>query len=133
MSAVVGQDILIECQASGDPHPDIIWKKDDGDIDVTKVRIVHGKGLRIENARPSDAGTYVCTAKNIVGSVTSSAVLKVLEPPVISVRPPLSLSKQTSQPVQVRMHHLIYPIHIENGCQSTWIINGLQIKFSFIF
>ena len=101
MSAVVGQDVLIECQASGDPHPDIVWTKDEGDIDIGKVRIVHGKGLRIENVRPSDEGTYICTAKNVVGSVTSSAVLKVLEPPVISVRPPVSLHRQAGQPVQL--------------------------------
>ena len=100
-SAVVGQDVLIECQASGDPHPDIVWTKDEGDIDIGKVRIVHGKGLRIENVRPSDEGTYVCTAKNVVGSVSSSAVLKVLEPPVISVRPPVNLHRQAGQSVQL--------------------------------
>ena len=93
--------MFIECQASGDPHPDIVWTKDEGDIDIGKVRIVHGKGLRIENVRPSDEGTYICTAKNVVGSVTSSAVLKVLEPPVISVRPPVSLHRQAGQPVQL--------------------------------
>ena len=93
--------MLIECQASGDPHPDIVWTKDEGDIDIGKVRIVHGKGLRIENVRPSDEGTYICTAKNVVGAVSSSAVLKVFEPPVISVRPPTSLHRQAGQSVQL--------------------------------
>jgi Immunoglobulin I-set domain len=83
--------------------PDIVWTKDEGDIDIGKVRIVHGKGLRIENVRPSDEGTYICTAKNVVGAVSSSAVLKVLEPPVISVRPPVNLHRQAGQPVQVSM------------------------------
>ena len=64
MSAIAGDDILIECQASGDPHPDIVWTRENEDIDITKVKIIHGKGLRIENIHPSDEGTYICTAKN---------------------------------------------------------------------
>lgn len=100
-TAVVGQDVLIECQASGDPHPDIVWTKDEGDIDISKVRIVHGKGLRIEAAGHSDEGTYLCTAKNLVGTVTSSASLRIQEAPVISVRPRSSVQVQQGQAVKL--------------------------------
>ena len=92
-SVISGSDLLIRCQATGDPHPDIIWKKEGGqsDIDIDKVKIVHGKGLRITNVHPSDGGTYICKAKNLAGSIVAKATLKVLEPPVISVKPEASV------------------------------------------
>lgn len=71
---LAGSDILLNCQATGDPHPDIHWsKKGDHDIDIEKVKIVHGKGLRIENVHPSDDGVYVCEANNIMGRISASA------------------------------------------------------------
>ena len=101
MSVVAGDDVLIECQASGDPHPDIVWTREDKDIDISKIKIIHGKGLRLDNIHPSDEGTYICTAKNIVGVVSSSAKIKVLERPVISVQPPNSVQVQRGERVQL--------------------------------
>lgn len=88
---MAGSDVLIECQASGDPHPDIVWSRKEGDINIAKTKVIHGKGLRIENVHPSDEGTYVCSAKNLVGSVTSEAWLEILEVPEITAQPPNSL------------------------------------------
>ena len=101
MSVIAGDDILIECQASGDPHPDIIWTREDKDIDVSKIKIIHGKGLRIDNIHPSDEGTYICEAKNLVGQVSSKAKITVLEKPVISVQPPNSVQVQSGEHVQL--------------------------------
>ena len=98
---VRGQDVLIKCQASGDPHPDIEWTREGQDIDISKVRIIHGKGLRIENVQPQDEGRYICSAKNLVGSVTARAELKVLEPPVISVAPVASIQTKVGDSVKL--------------------------------
>ena len=38
-------------------------------------------------SRPPHQGMYVCSASNKAGSVTASAMLRVQEPPVISVKP----------------------------------------------
>jgi len=38
----------------------------DRDIDIEKVKIIPGKGLRIDSVHPSDEGTYVCEASNLV-------------------------------------------------------------------
>lgn len=100
-SAIKGQDVLIKCQASGDPHPDIVWTREGQDIDISKVRIIHGKGLKIENVQPSDEGTYICSAKNLVGNVIASSQLKVLEPPVISVSPVASVQTKVGDSVKL--------------------------------
>ena len=44
-STVAGDYVLIECRASGDPHPNIVWTKSERDIDISKAKIIHGKGL----------------------------------------------------------------------------------------
>ena len=50
--------------------------------DIDKVKLVHGKGLRIQTIHPSDEGIYVCEASNLMGAVTAAAKLTVSEPPV---------------------------------------------------
>ena len=38
VSALAGDDILLSCQATGDPHPDIHWTRKDSDrVDINKV------------------------------------------------------------------------------------------------
>ena len=100
-SVVRGEDALIKCQASGDPHPDIVWTREGQDIDISKVRIIHGKGLRIQNVEPSDEGIYVCSAKNLVGNVIARAHLRVLEPPVVTVAPVASVQTKVGDSVKL--------------------------------
>ena len=51
------------------------------------VSVKPHQGLSILNLHPSDQGMYICSASNKAGSVTASAMLRVQEPPVISVKP----------------------------------------------
>ena len=86
-SALSGQDVLLECQAQGDPYPDIEWTKEVGLINTKRAKVIPGKGIRIESVTLEDAGTYVCTANNVAGSVTVESVLKVFEPAEIIAAP----------------------------------------------
>ena len=92
-AVLAGDDILLSCQASGDPHPDIHWSRKEADVDINKVKIVHGKGLRIESVHPDDEGTYICEASNLMGRISAEATLRVRERPVISVRPQAHLQQ----------------------------------------
>ncbi|QQP41266.1 Roundabout -like protein 2like, partial [Caligus rogercresseyi] len=85
--AVLGEEAFIDCRVSGDPHPDITWTKEVGDIDISKLKIVNGKGLRITNVNENDGGRYICTAKNRAGVISASSFLSVSIPPVITERP----------------------------------------------
>ncbi len=92
-SAVVisGQDVLLKCQAKGDPHPDIVWSRVDAPIDPGRVRAIPGKGLRISSARRSDSGEYVCGARNAAGATAAPvAQLQVHEPPKVAAARPLA-------------------------------------------
>ena len=70
-------------QVDGDPHPTVRWSKD-GDVleSGKRIKVVAGKGLRLLNVHPTDAGVYVCTAENDAGSVEASTWVTVSEPPV---------------------------------------------------
>ena len=121
-TAIAGQEVLIECQAQGDPHPDITWSRTESDINVSKVKIIHGKGIRISDVHPMDAGTYVCTARNVAGFITAKASLKVFEPPVLSVTPEASIQTPFGSE------------YVTMDCLSTgrpkpifyWVIEGLD-------
>ena len=70
-------------QVDGDPHPAVWWSKDGERLESGKrFKVVAGKGLRVINVHPSDAGVYVCTAENEAGSIEARTVVTVSEPPV---------------------------------------------------
>ena len=100
-TVLAGQDVLLACQVGGDPQPDLKWHRKEVDINLDKVKIVPGQGLRIESVHPSDEGTYICEASNIMGRTTISAFLRVREPPVISVKPQAQLQVAIGQPVSL--------------------------------
>uniref|UniRef100_H9GP59 Ig-like domain-containing protein n=1 Tax=Anolis carolinensis TaxID=28377 RepID=H9GP59_ANOCA len=84
-----GQDVLLTCEVSGDPSPEISWFKDNQPIVLSSnVRVNRTKNvysLSIQNAAVSDSGKYTVKAKNFHGQCSATASLTVLslieEPP----------------------------------------------------
>lgn len=83
----------------GDPAPDINWRRKEADINLDKVKIVPGQGLKIESVHPADEGTYICEASNLMGTISTFSVLKVREPPVITVKPQAHIQVSAGTPV----------------------------------
>ncbi|XP_069775261.1 basement membrane-specific heparan sulfate proteoglycan core protein isoform X3 [Narcine bancroftii] len=65
--ATVTEGAMLElyCQATGDPQPDITWRKSHGYL--TTNHQVQGPVLRIRQASQADAGDYICHAENNLG------------------------------------------------------------------
>ncbi|VEN40598.1 unnamed protein product [Callosobruchus maculatus] len=86
-----GETLVLEAPFTGNPIPNAQWKKD-GEVIQPNDRIVmtcDGKkvGLRIDNAKPSDAGTYSVTISNPLGEDTTEgkgSVRKVFMPPTFT-------------------------------------------------
>lgn len=73
-------DIVIPCQASGNPKPKITWYKNGQQIESGDyTEIVDGENLRILGLIMSDSGFYQCFAENSVGSVQATMQLKVMQ------------------------------------------------------
>ncbi|GAB1609680.1 leucine-rich repeats and immunoglobulin-like domains protein 3 isoform X2 [Argonauta hians] len=81
-----GSIARLECAASGQPPPQIAWKKDGGnDFPAARERRMHvmptDDVFFIVKVKSSDEGTYSCTATNEAGTAAINATLKVLENP----------------------------------------------------
>lgn len=83
-SVDIGTSVTIYCPASGVDTPSILWFRDGVPITsndrftismATLTGAVVTSVLRISNFRPADAGTYQCTATNLVDSANGEVTL----------------------------------------------------------
>ncbi|CAK1552140.1 unnamed protein product [Leptosia nina] len=81
-----GETVTLNCAATGDPPPEISWKKDGGnDFPAARERRMNVMPTDhlffIVNAKPTDMGVYSCAAKNPAGTIIANATLSVLQEP----------------------------------------------------
>ncbi|MGH0143069.1 UNVERIFIED_CONTAM: hypothetical protein FKN15_022424 [Acipenser sinensis] len=80
------QSLILGCEASGTPSPDITWLKDGQPIpESSGIWMRNGGGtLRILRVRMEDAGRYSCRAASKAGEAERRFHVRVQAPPVIS-------------------------------------------------
>lgn len=81
-----GDTVTLNCAATGDPPPEISWKKDGGnDFPAARERRMNVMPTDhlffIVNAKTTDMGIYSCAAKNPAGTIIANASLTVLQEP----------------------------------------------------
>ena len=69
-----GDDVLLHCDANGDPIPLVTWKKDGQILQQSNTTM----SFPITNIELRDAGNYVCTASNRAGSISQSILVRVI-------------------------------------------------------
>ncbi|XP_067007023.1 lachesin [Anabrus simplex] len=85
LKARKGGTVTLECKASGNPVPSILWTRKDNTL-PTGEKSVEGFSITLEKVDRHQAGVYQCTASNGVGEpVTVDMQLDVLYPPEIEV------------------------------------------------
>ena len=77
-----GRAARLECAATGQPMPEVAWKKDGGDdFPAARERRMHvmptDDVFFITRVKSEDQGVYSCTAKNDAGKIIANATLKV--------------------------------------------------------
>ena len=89
--AYVGTEALFRCQATGNPQPDVTWRKGlipVASLDSSRMQILPDGDLRIADITEDDDDVYTCTATNFVGPMhTKQARLTVIVPVSVSVSP----------------------------------------------
>ncbi|XP_033210464.1 titin isoform X2 [Belonocnema kinseyi] len=79
--ARTGEKVKLECEATGNPTPTLIWTHDGNPIEDTSTLKIHTDGGRtslvISEAFPKDAGSYVVIVRNSAGEVTASCNVSV--------------------------------------------------------
>ncbi|CAG0914977.1 unnamed protein product [Notodromas monacha] len=65
--ATVGENVQLECRATGYPTPNIFWRRQNNALLPTGGAIYSGEVLQINSVTKDDRGTYYCVAENYVG------------------------------------------------------------------
>ncbi|XP_019128195.1 contactin-1a isoform X1 [Larimichthys crocea] len=76
-TALVGQNITLECFALGNPVPEVHWKKLGGPLPPNHEVRMAGAHLHLYNVQFEDGGTYQCEAVNSKGKDYHSARVSV--------------------------------------------------------
>ncbi|XP_028301363.1 hemicentin-1 isoform X2 [Gouania willdenowi] len=122
-------NITLPCEASGNPVPEIKWKRD-GQILVLDERyqiLSHGRFLHISEAQVGDTGRYSCHASNRAGDRSRHFNLNVLVSPTIAGSGPddsaeeviVTLSSPTS---------LVCEVHSFPPALITWLKDGIPFE-----
>uniref|UniRef100_A0A669D359 Contactin 1 n=1 Tax=Oreochromis niloticus TaxID=8128 RepID=A0A669D359_ORENI len=76
-TALVGQNVTLECFALGNPVPEVRWKKIDGHLPSNHEVRMTGTQLHLYNVQFEDGGTYKCEAVNSKGKDYHTARVSV--------------------------------------------------------
>lgn len=71
------QSATFHCNTHGNPRPRVTWKKVSGQLDASKTYTDQSGLLQIPRVDSNDTGSYVCTAKSILGKASKSVKLFV--------------------------------------------------------
>ena len=76
--AEVGENVRLQCKATGLPIPTITWRRAFGSLARGKTAVDDGK-LTIRNIAKADSGDKACSAKNFLGQDFAVAQVTVFE------------------------------------------------------
>ena len=66
----------LQCSASGNPSPKVVWSRVNGSLPVGRSVVFGGK-LEVPNSEMNDSGVYQCEAANILGTAHKRVQLVV--------------------------------------------------------
>ncbi|XP_053913944.1 obscurin isoform X11 [Cuculus canorus] len=86
-SVTEGKHAKLSCYVTGEPKPEIVWKKDNEVILEGRRHVIYEDDqenfvLKILFCRQIDNGLYTCTASNLAGQTYSSVLVTVKEPSI---------------------------------------------------
>ncbi|KAM6944598.1 hemicentin-1 [Lycodopsis pacificus] len=131
VSAPMGEELTLECRATGIPTPRLSWLKDGVTLDGSDARHItvtsDGSTLTLLRLTPEDSGTYTCLAVSPAGQESKIYTLFVLVPPSISGETTVPRELQVTQDSVVALE-----------CQTagnpppqiSWLKNGRPLLLS---
>ncbi|XP_023322130.1 lachesin [Eurytemora carolleeae] len=88
--------VNLTCEARGYPEPQVLWRREDGEIILSseKGKTISGGSLLFERVGREHIGTYLCIASNgVPPSVSKRVQLRVQFPPMMTVPSQLERSR----------------------------------------
>ena len=85
-----GENVNLECKASGLPMPTVTWRKAFGHLPRGKTTVIDGN-MTMLSVTKEDRGTYVCTVKNLLGEESAFSVVTVIDRLRFTITPPIKV------------------------------------------
>ncbi|XP_025414853.1 peroxidasin homolog [Sipha flava] len=119
---LVGEELILPCDAIGTPTPSIAWTKDDISLELNqRIWVLPNNSLFISKVERMDIGHYKCVASNYLGQVSSEALINVNAPPVI-ISASRDLTVKTGATIELQCIVEGHPIPV-----VTWFKDGRSI------
>ena len=95
MTVEEGQNVSLQCKASGMPKPMVTWEKAFSNLPIGRTAVIDGS-LKIRNIAKADSGAYACSASNLLGKDSAVALVVVTDRLRIILAPPLKATASES-------------------------------------
>lgn len=140
VTVVENNSLLLACTVVGTPKPTIIWTKDGREIkDLKSVKVLsEGHTFKIVHAETVHRGSYVCMAKNEIGSAELGFEVDVISKSRLKsnakslARPTITKNiKDTVEVIQNQTAQFKCPIEDPNfRGEITWLYDFKPVTFS---
>ncbi|XP_047299755.1 obscurin-like protein 1 isoform X9 [Homo sapiens] len=122
---VSGAEAELKCVVLGEPPPVVVWEKGGQQLAASERLSFPADGaehgLLLTAALPTDAGVYVCRARNAAGEAYAAAAVTVLEPPASD--PEL---QPAERPLPSPGSGEGAPVFL-TGPRSQWVLRGAEV------
>ncbi|KAM4870792.1 obscurin-like protein 1 isoform X3 [Urocitellus parryii] len=122
---VSGAEAELKCVVLGEPPPTVVWEKGGQQLAASERLSFPADGaehgLLLSGALPTDAGVYVCRARNAVGEAYAAAAVTVLEPPAPEPEP-----QPAEHPLPPPRSGEGAPVFL-TGPRSQWVLRGEEV------
>uniref|UniRef100_A0A2K6ER01 Obscurin-like protein 1 n=1 Tax=Propithecus coquereli TaxID=379532 RepID=A0A2K6ER01_PROCO len=122
---VSGAEAELKCVVLGEPPPTVVWEKGGQQLETSERLSFPADGaehgLLLSGALPTDAGVYVCRARNAAGEAYAAAAVTVLEPP-----PPEPEPQPAERPLPPPGSGEGVPVFL-TGPRSQWVLRGEEV------
>ncbi|XP_037704799.1 obscurin-like protein 1 isoform X2 [Choloepus didactylus] len=124
---VSGAEAELKCVVLGEPPPIVVWEKGGQQLAASERLSFPADGaehgLLLSAALPTDAGVYVCRARNAAGEAYAAAAITVLEPPVPEPEPEPQPAERPLPPPGAGEGA---PVFL-TGPGSQWVLRGAEV------
>ncbi|XP_045415538.1 obscurin-like protein 1 isoform X2 [Lemur catta] len=125
---VSGAEAELKCVVLGEPPPTVVWEKGGQQLAASERLSFPADGaehgLLLSGALPTDAGVYVCRARNAAGEAYAAAAVTVLEPP--PPEPELQPAERPLPPPPPPGAGEGAPVFL-TGPRSQWVLRGAEV------
>ncbi|XP_057580791.1 hemicentin-2 [Hippopotamus amphibius kiboko] len=130
-SILEGQEVRLDCEADGQPPPNVAWLKDGGPLGRgagPHLRFsLDGSSLVLKGLRASDSGAYTCVAQNAAGEDARLHTVNVLVPPTIE-QGAEGVGTLVSRPGELVT--MACPVRGSLPIRMSWLKDGLPLPLS---